>query len=101
MWGKRLVSRGAFVAVVALAGCDADDEPRFGDVVLLVTGGDVQADDTAIADRFSMLIYETRTIDGRSLSSTDVEAEDVGFVYVGGSVSSGATLDAVRDTARR
>ena len=100
MWGKRLVSRGAFVAVVALAGCDAGDEPRFGDVVLLVTGSDMQAGDTAIADRFSMLMYDTRTIDEPSLSSADVEAEDVGFVYVGASVSSGATLDAVRDTRK-
>lgn len=100
MWVRRLPSL-AFVSLLAIFGCDADDGPNFGDVVLLVTGSaTMEPGDTAIDDRLALLMYETRVIDEPSLTTADVEAQDVGFVYVTASVGSASTLESLEDTRK-
>ena len=101
VWVKRLVSPFVLASFFATPGCDADDGPDFGDVVLLVTGSaTMEPGDMSIEDRLSLLMYSTRVIDEPSLTSEDVEAQDVGFVYVSASVGSSATLESLEDTRK-
>lgn len=101
VWVRRQFSPLLLVSAIAVSGCDADDGPSFGDVVLLVTGSaEMDPGDTAIDDRLSLLMYETRVIDEPSLTSDDVEAQDVGFVYVAASVGSSATFESLEDTRK-
>jgi hypothetical protein len=101
VWVHRVGSSLALLVSIAIPGCDADDGPNFGDVVLLVTGSaEMDAGDTAIEDRLSRLMYETRVIDEPALTGEDVEAQDVGFVYVAASVGSSATLTSLESTQK-
>lgn len=96
------VARIAAAVALLASACDTgDDEPSFGDVVLIIAGSaTLDPGDAAVESRLGSLMYETRVIDEPSLTSEDVEAEDVGFILVTASVSSSATLEAVDDTRK-
>jgi hypothetical protein len=91
----------ALLSTVALMGCDNDDLPELGNIVLVITGDAAQTpSDMALNSRLIGLDYETRVIDEPSMTEEDVEDSEVGFVLISSSVRSSAPLDSISETPR-
>jgi hypothetical protein len=89
------------LTALALPGCDSDNLPELGDIVLVVTGDAAQTPaDMALNSRLLSLEYDTRVVDEPSMTAEDYDDEEVGYIVISSSVRSSAPLSSLSDTPR-